>query len=226
MNKPEKWLHSHPYAPFLPEAATHLIVGTLPPPRFSFGGLKKGDVSFCYGSIDGQLWPILNRIYNLNLEFANTPKAIQQRKDFLAAYKIGVCDIVSHCYRVKLDASDLGMQAVELRDMFYYLNQVPSVKKILFTGGDSKNGPAYFFKRYLKSKNIAWKVEQKETPKKHSFIYKNRCIETVSLIAPSGAANRAVGSLADYKRQKQIDKDFTTIDYRVLQYEKEFPAFI
>ncbi len=226
MKKAEKWLHKHPYAPYLPETATHLIVGTLPPPRFSFGGLKEGDVSFCYGSIDGQLWPILNRIYKLNLEFKNTPKAIQQRKDFLAFYKIGICDIVSHCYRTKLDASDLGMQGVELRDIFYYLDQVPAVKKILFTGGVSKNGPAYFFKRYLTSKNVSWKMERNETPKKYSFIFGDRRIEAVCLLAPSGAANRAVGSLADYKRQKQLDETFTTIDYRVLQYEKEFPASI
>ena len=42
--------HQHPYKPFIPEGTTKLIVGTLPPPRFSFGELKKDDVNFCYGS--------------------------------------------------------------------------------------------------------------------------------------------------------------------------------
>ena len=55
-----------PYQPYIPKNATKLIVGTLPPPRFSIGELKKGDVDFCYGSIDGQLWEILNEIFNLN----------------------------------------------------------------------------------------------------------------------------------------------------------------
>ena len=54
------FIHKHPYPPYIPENATKLIVGTLPPPRFSNGILKKGDVNFCYGSIDGQLWRILD----------------------------------------------------------------------------------------------------------------------------------------------------------------------
>lgn len=63
------FVHTHPYEPFLFTAATKLIVGTLPPPRFSQGDLKEGDVNWCYGSRDGQLWPILNRIFKLNLSF-------------------------------------------------------------------------------------------------------------------------------------------------------------
>lgn len=74
------FVHKHPYKPFIPERATKLIVGTLPPPRFSMGNLKKGDVDFCYGSIDGQLWKILDEIFTLNLHFETTDLAIQQRK--------------------------------------------------------------------------------------------------------------------------------------------------
>jgi hypothetical protein len=43
------WFHKHPYAPFIPEKTTRLIVGTLPPPRFSKGNLNDQDVDFCYG---------------------------------------------------------------------------------------------------------------------------------------------------------------------------------
>ena len=74
--------HSHPYPPFIPNNATKLIVGTLPPPRFTTGDLKVGDVHFCYGSRDGQLWPILDRIFKLNLLFETSEEAIKQRKEF------------------------------------------------------------------------------------------------------------------------------------------------
>ena len=77
------FIHKHPYKPFIPENATKLIVGTLPPPRFSKGIFKKGDVDFCYGSIDGQLWKILDEIFHLNLLFEPTKEAILERKDFL-----------------------------------------------------------------------------------------------------------------------------------------------
>ena len=93
------WLHQHPFELFLPKEATHLTVGTLPPPRFFYGDLKSGDVPFCYGSIDGQLWPILDRIYSLDLRFENSAAAVQERKTFLTQINMGICDIVAHCYR-------------------------------------------------------------------------------------------------------------------------------
>ena len=43
-------LHKHTYPPYIPETATCLIVGILPPPRFSSGELNDQDVDFCYGS--------------------------------------------------------------------------------------------------------------------------------------------------------------------------------
>ncbi len=117
----EVFKHIHPYAPFNLKGATKLIVGTLPPPRFTTGILKTGDVHFSYGSIDGQLWPILDRIFDLGLVYEDTDKAIQQRQDFLRSRQIGICDIVASAERVKVDASDIGMEAMELRDLFGYL---------------------------------------------------------------------------------------------------------
>jgi hypothetical protein len=49
-----------------------------------------------------------------------------------------------------------------------------------------------------------------------------RVIKTVSLTAPSGSANRAVGSMAAYKKMKEENPDFTALDFRVLQYKEFF----
>lgn len=217
------FIHSHPYQPFIPENATKLIVGTLPPPRFSLGNFKKGDVDFCYGSIDGYLWKILNEIFQLDLKFETTEFAIKQRKNFLITNNIGVCDIVHSCKRNKLDASDLGMEHIELRDMLYYLKKFPKIDTLLLTGGNSKNGPEYHLRRLLKNKNISLTPLSLETPKTHEFTLNNsRKIKTVSLTAPSGAANRAVGSNPQYKLIKQQNPKFNTFDFRVLQYKKYF----
>jgi hypoxanthine-DNA glycosylase len=216
-------IHKHPYKPYIPKNATKLIVGTLPPPRFSIGTLKKGDVNFCYGSIDGQLWKIIEEIFNLNLYFETTDVAIQQRKDFLNTHKIGICDIVESCERKKIDASDLGMENIELRDMISYLKKHPTVKTLLLTGGNSKNGPEYHLRRQLKELKITLTSISEDTPKVHTFmIDSNRVIETVSLTAPSGAANRAVGSNPHYKFLKKQNPNFNTFDFRVLQYKKFF----
>ena len=190
------FLHTHPYPPFLFAEATKLIVGTLPPPRFTTGDLKEGDVDFCYGSKDGQLWPILNSIFNLNLTFETTQAAIAERKAFLHARGIGICDIVASAERTKVDASDLGMENIILRDVLSYLDVYTNVETLLFTGGNSKNGPEYFFRKLLKKKQIEFSVVADQVPRIHRFKHPktHKDITTISLIAPSGAANRAVGS--------------------------------
>jgi len=231
------FLHQHPYQPFFPKNAKKLIVGTLPPPRFSMGDLKQDDVNFCYGSRDGQLWPILDALFNLNLIYDNSEKAIEQRKKFLVEKGIGICDIVESAEREKIDASDLGMQNVKLRNILNYLKQYPNIDTLLFTGGNSKNGPEYFFRKHLKAHNLKLKVISRQVPRVHQFLlsntefvsgtYKgekklNRVIKTVSLTAPSGAANRAVGSMELYKQLKTKNPDFNTFDFRVMQYKEFF----
>ena len=216
--------HTHPYPVFIPENSTKLIVGTLPPPRFTTGELKEGDVNFCYGSRDGQLWPILDRIFDLNLKFETTSEAIEQRKQFLAKRGIGICDIVHSARRDKIDASDLGMQEIELRNLVAILQKHPRVDTLLFTGGNSKNGPEYFFRRHLKEYNLSLTVVSNEVPRVHKFQLPKsfRSIKTVSLTAPSGAANRAVGSLQKYRDMKAAFPEKTTIDFRVEQYKPFF----
>ena len=216
--------HTHPYEPFIFEQAEKLIVGTLPPPRFTTGDLKVDDVDFCYGSKNGMLWPILDRIFELGLVYENTHLAIEQRKNFLLSNKIGVCDIVQAAERDKVDASDLGMQNVQLRDLVHYLELYPNLKTILFMGGNSKNGPEYFFRRLLKPLDLKMKTISDQVPRIYELQLpkSKRKIRTVSLTAPSGAANRAVGSLDSYKQMKAADANFNTLDFRVMQYRDFF----
>ena len=215
--------HHHPYPPFIHDDTTKLIVGTLPPPRFYKGRLKPGDVDFSYGSIDGLLWPVLARIFNLSLHYQTTKQAVAERQAFLRSRQIGICDIVAHCTRDKIDASDAGMKNVVLRDLIYYLKQYPNINTILFTGGNSKNGPEYFFRKLLKDYQITLNLISKEVPRIHQFELNNkRIIKTVSLISPSGSANRSIGSIAAYKEKKALDPNYTTLDYRVAQYKRFF----
>lgn len=156
--------------------------------------------------------------------FETTEEAIAQRKEFLFQRKIGVCDIVASAQREKIDASDLGMQDVKLRDLISVLQKNELVDTLLFTGGNSKNGPEYFFRRYLKQHNLALEVVSSTVPRIHKFILpeSTRAIKTISLTAPSGAANRAVGSLLEYKKMKAENSEITTIDFRVHQYTPFF----
>jgi len=216
------FFHKHPYQPFIPKETTKLIVGTIPPPRFSTGGLFEEDVNFCYGSKYGLLWPIFDRVFNLNLEYQNSQNAIDQRKEFLIQHKIGICDIVESCERERVDASDLGMKNIKLRNLTHFLNQHPTIKTILFMGGNSKNGPEYFFRKHLKLNSLNLLLVSKKSPKIHQFQLENRIIKTVSLISPSNAANRSIGANPLYKKLKKKDNTYTTFDFRLNQYQKYF----
>ena len=214
--------HTHPYPPYILVNTTRLIVGTLPPPRFTTGALNDQDVDFCYGSSNGLLWKVWDEIYDLDLVYENTHFAIEQRKAFLQREKIGVCDIVGAAYREKVDASDAGMKEVELRDLLGILSQYPKVNTLIFTGGNSKNGPEYFFRKLLKKAGVDFNVLDDEVPRKHSFFWAERTIVTHSLTAPSGTANRAIGSMEYYKVNKAKNPRYTTFDFRVEQYKKVF----
>lgn len=219
--------HFHPYDIFTPDGCEKLIVGTLPPPRFCTKEFKEEDVDFCYGSCDNLLWRVLDKIYSLNLIYnpsdsACMLKATKQRKEFLAKEKIGICDIVDHCYRDKIDASDIGMKNVVLRDMILVLKNNKSIKQILFVGGDSKNAPGYFFKKILKENDLKLEAVDSQTPKVHKFTLDDREIETVYLTSPSNAANRSIGANQHYKENKKINPLYSTFDFRVEQYERVF----
>ncbi|MFV9552019.1 uracil-DNA glycosylase family protein [Algibacter sp. PT7-4] len=223
--------HKHPYKPFIKKDTTKLIVGTLPPPRFSTGELLEKDVDFCYGSYYNSLWLFIDKIHNLGLRFDNSKAAIKERKAFLIKHKIGVCDIVESAEREKIDASDLGMKNIKLRDVIAYLHEYPNVDTLLFTGGNSKNGPEYFFRKHLKTYNLKLELVNNEVPRIHKFNMPcvrqetkqlPRIIKTVSLTSGSGAANISISRLPIYKQLKAKNPNFNTFDFRVMQYREFF----
>lgn len=233
------FFHQHPYPPFIKEDTTKLIVGTLPPPRFSVGELLEKDVNFCYGSYFNSLWLFIDKIYDLNLRYDNSEEAVVQRKNFLIAHKIGICDIVESAERQKMDASDMGLTNIHLRNLIGYLQDYPNIDTLLFTGGNSKNGPEYFFRRHLKTYGLKLKVVSDEVPRIHEFELpaklttveepsisspKNptqlRTIKTVSLTSGSGAANISISRMPLYQHLKAKNPDFNTFDFRVLQYRE------
>lgn len=217
------FLHQHPYQPFINHDTTKLIVGTLPPPRFSTGELLEKDVDFCYGSYYNSLWLFIDKIHNLNLRYDNSQDAIHERKEFLIKHKIGVCDIVESAEREKIDASDLGMKNIKLRNVIQYLEEYPTIDTLLFTGGNSKNGPEYFFRKQIKKHHIKLQVVSDQVPRIHTFTLRNnRTIKTVSLTSGSGAANISISRLPLYKQLKASNPEFNTFDFRVMQYREFF----
>jgi G:T/U-mismatch repair DNA glycosylase len=171
------------------------------------------------------LWPVLAEIFHLALHYDNSREAIKERQDFLIREKLGICDIVESCRRSKIDASDLGMKDVKLRNIVRQLRLHPTVETLIFTGGNSKNGPEYLFRRQLKDHGLQLHPISKDVPRVHQFTLAKRVVTTISLTSPSNAANRAIGSNILYKQRKKLDASYTTFDFRVDQYVKVFLQF-
>lgn len=214
--------HRHPYDIFIPEGTRKVIVGTLPPPRFSTGQLKTRDVDFCYGSCDGMLWPVFDAIFHLSFRYDNSAEAARQRQDFLRRQKLGICDIVESCRREKINASDLGMEDIRLRDIVKQIGLHSSIERLVFTGGNTRNGPEYLFRQLLRTYGLQLQCVARETPRMHRFFFADRVITTVSLTSPSNAANMAIGSNPLYKQRRKDNPAYSTFDYRVDQYRKVF----
>ncbi len=215
-------LHKHPYQPFIPEGTQKLIVGTLPPPRFSYGKLFKEDVNWCYGSKDGLFWPLMERIFEVKLCYDNSKMAVDQRKNFFRKYKIGICDIVELCERDRMNASDMGMKNIKFRDLLTHLTDNPTIDTLLLTGGNSKNGPEYLLRKYLKKRQLKLEPVSTVIPRIHFFKMGKKVYRTVSLISPSNAANRAIGANKVYQYLKKMDPDYTTFQFRLDQYKDYF----
>lgn len=114
------------------------------------------------------------------------------------------------------------MKNIQLRNLIQYLHEYPSIKTLLFTGGNSKNGPEYLFRKHLKNHKIPLSLISDKIPRTHTFSLNNRKIKTVSLTAPSGSANRAIGSYTEYQLKKKLNSNYTTFDFRVDQYKHHF----
>jgi G:T/U-mismatch repair DNA glycosylase len=168
------------------------------------------------------LWPVLDAIFQLALRYDPSAEAVSQRQAFLRRNKLGICDIVESCWRERIDASDLGMRGITLRDLIAQLHLHPTIDTLIFTGGNSKNGPEYLFRRQLRGHRLQLHCVSRETPREHRFVYAGRVITTISLTSPSNAANRAIGSSRLYKLRKKDDPAFTPFDFRVEQYKKVF----
>lgn len=168
------------------------------------------------------LWPVLDEIFHLGLRFENSWAAVEERQNFLLQEKLGICDIVESCRRSKIDASDLGMTEIRLRNILQQLQVYPTIKTLIFTGGNTKNGPEYLFRRQLKVHGLKLYPVSKDVPRVHLFTFLNREYTTISLTSPSNAANRAIGSSVLYKKRKRENLSYTTFDFRVEQYHKIF----
>ena len=126
----------HPYAPYIPEGATKLIIGTMPPFRFCTSGgrtLHDNDVDFYYGSRDNHFWKLLSEVTGTPLEFVNTTEAVNQRKQLLKQLHIGITDIVGSCIHRNGKSDDASLFSIAPKPLDKLLLEHPNIEKLIYT---------------------------------------------------------------------------------------------
>lgn len=141
MNEP---VSTHPFDPFIPENATKLIIGTIPPYRFCVDNesLRDNDVNFYYGSSDNGFWELVfNSVYGSDKKLIreNTPEAIEQRKQTLKELGIGITDIIEACYHLGHKSDDSSLKVIKQKDIRALLSQNKTINTLIYTSNFVKS---------------------------------------------------------------------------------------
>lgn len=126
----------HPYKPYIPDGATKLIIGTMPPFRFCNPDkqpLYKDDVDFYYGSRDNGFWKLISESAGSVLQYANTQEAIAERKNLLARLHMGVTDIIASCVHEDCKSDDASLKEITQKDLCSLLLEHPEIDTLIYT---------------------------------------------------------------------------------------------
>ncbi len=137
----ENKISIHPFEPFIPNNATKLIIGTIPPYRFCKQegvepNLSSDDVNFYYGSHDNSFWELVyasscGKTEELIKE--NSKEAVDQRKALLEKMGIGITDIVEQCYHKDQKSDDKSLMNIKQKDIRKLLSENEKIDTLIYT---------------------------------------------------------------------------------------------
>lgn len=192
----------HPYPPFIPENATKLIIGTIPPPRFCSPNPKllEGDLNFYYGSRDNSLWEIIGKACGNELRVDSTEKSISNIKQHLTKNGIGITDVVESCVHKNNEASDNKLENIVHKDLRKLLKDNPNVTTLLYTSTFVKKQVNDIFKTYHSI--------DKTDNRKQQLKIDGKTYDVVVLYSPSPNALRGLGENGSNRRVEQYKNVF------------------
>lgn len=188
----------HPYEPFIPQNATKLIIGTMPPYRFCIKpqNLFDNDVNFYYGSKDNCFWKLLSEITGTKLTFKNSQEAINQRKTLLKNLNIGITDIVEKCIHKNEKSDDASLEEIINKPIRELLLQNPNIDTLIYTS-------AFVIKQInqIGDKSYhSWKISRRVG----TVIINNKKYNVIVLYSPSPMALRNIDANARLNQYKKV----------------------
>lgn len=147
-------IEHHPLAPFLPEGARVLMLGSFPPPR------ERWCMDFFYPNPQNDMWRIMGQVFfgnktHFEISREGKQQAIQQAIGRAAGRKkgfdyegivafcreqgIAIFDTAQAVRRLQGNAADEHLEIVERTDIAALLRQIPQCHNLCCTGGKAAN---------------------------------------------------------------------------------------
>lgn len=125
-------IETHPLAPFLPEGARLLMLGSFPPKR------ERWSMEFFYPNWQNDMWRLMGLLFfgdKAHFEITAERRFDRQRIiDFCTTKGIALYDTASEVKRLKDNASDKFLEIVTPTDLTALLGQIPLCQAIVTTG--------------------------------------------------------------------------------------------
>lgn len=128
-------IETHPLQPFLPPAATLLMLGSFPPPK------HRWCMNFFYPNRTNAMWEIFGMVFYGDAHYLVDTAARTYKQslieDMLMQKGIAVFDTAQAVRRLQNNASDKYLQVVEKTNIPMLLRQIPLCRHIICTGQKS-----------------------------------------------------------------------------------------
>lgn len=192
---------NHPFAPYIPQDARALIIGTAPPWNFCTGkaeDLKEGEFAFFFGSIRNLFWYVIKAVFEP--DNPRWPRSRLHCEHFLKRHKLGMGDILQSFNRKDRKAADDQLSDFEynqrLLAKLYRDNQ--EIRFLYFTSQFA----CELFLKALKKNKYTYRTRDLDRPnksftlnlryKKTNFVY-----SCYVLNSPSPRINRSLHEMIE-----------------------------
>jgi G:T/U-mismatch repair DNA glycosylase len=126
------------------------------------------------------------------LQYFSGEKAVEERKNILNQLKTGVSDMGKIIRRTDGSSSDENLEIVEYMDVFSILEENSSLRKIIFTSSTGKSSAIGWFKSYLATHGIAFRIPKGKRPLRTFVRIAGKDIEIVLLYSTSARAGATI----------------------------------
>ena len=174
-------IETHPFAPFIPVSATHIILGSFPTHK------KNWRFNFYYPGRSNFFWRMLSEIYRHPFEHILGYKAVEERVALCTEKGISFSDTIYKCRRkVSTSSRDDNLVEVEKMNILQILRQHSSIRSVILTGSSGAVSAHKIFFEHLHENKIPVEVMTGKPPAHGWFLFNGRKITTHTLYSTSG----------------------------------------